>query len=313
MSATRTKLDATTPVSPESNARIHFRNILFATDYSASADAALAYATGLAVSFGATLHTMHVQEPVNYALPVAAWQAEEAACEARLQSLTDTVRRDHPSIDAQSIKGEGIVWIAIEDAVRRLNVDLVVIGTRGRTGVAKFLLGSQAEQIVRNVSCPVLTVGPQVTSLQRRQGRMRSMVFATDFGPASLAACRYAVSLAEEYDAQLTLLHVIAVPESDAPEKSGESAAMCKKVLEQMFPASAKPWCEPVFVVDYGKAAEKILELAEKQNADLIVLGVHPAEGLPGAAHHLARATVHQVVSHAKCAVLTVPDNRRCS
>jgi nucleotide-binding universal stress UspA family protein len=313
MSATHTKLAAAAQTPAQNSARIGFKNILFATDFSSAAEQALPYAAGLAISFGATLHTIYVKEPVNYALPVETWQAEEAASDAQLQVLTDRLRREYPAVATKSISGEGIVWSAIEDAVQRFSIDLVVIGTRGRTGVAKFLLGSQAEQILRLVSCPVLTVGPHVTSEQRRQGRMRSMVFATDFGPASVAASRYAVSLAQEYDSTLSLLHVIPAPESDAPQSSNESAALCKKVLEQLCPPDANPWCQPVFVVDYGQAAAKILETAEKQNADLIVLGVHPPKGFPGAAAHLARTTVHQVIAHANCAVLTVPADRRSS
>jgi nucleotide-binding universal stress UspA family protein len=287
--------------------RVRFRNILFATDFSASANVAMPYAGGLARSFGARLYAMHVQEPINYALPPETWQSEEMTRDMELQCLTGVVRREYPEITPHVIKGEGIVWSAVEDAVRRYEIDLVVIGTRGRTGVGKFLLGSQAEEILRHITCPVLTVGPAATSQERQQGRMRSMLFATDFGPASLAAAPYAVSLAEECVAKLALLHVVEKREANEMKMPDECGECCEKHLESLVPKDAKLQHEPVFIVEHGQAAEKILDVAEKREVDLIVLGVHAPEGVPGAATHLSRATVHKVIAHAACPVLTVP------
>jgi nucleotide-binding universal stress UspA family protein len=308
MSATQMKQsEANKPSQVKDEVRIRFRNILFATDFSASANLAMPYAGGLARSLGATLYAIHVQEPINFALPPAAWQAEEQTREAELQCITSVVQRDYPEITPEIVKGEGNVWSAIEDAVTRYQIDLVVIGTRGRTGLGKFLLGSQAEEILRHMPCPVLTVGPEATLKERQKGRIRSIVFATDFGPASLAASQYAVSLAEEYNTKLALLHVVEKREAHEMKVPGECEQRCEKQLEQLLPEGARAWCQPTILVEHGQAAEKILEVTEKRDADLIVLGVHAPEGVPGAATHLSRATVHQLIAHATCAVLTVP------
>jgi nucleotide-binding universal stress UspA family protein len=291
----------------ENQTRVRFRSILFATDFSSSANLAMPYAGGLARSFGATLYAIHVQEPINYAVPPASWQSEEITRDAELHCLTDAVRREYPEITPHMIKGEGIVWLALADAVKRYEIDLVVIGTRGRTGVGKFLLGSQAEEILRHMTCPVLTVGPEATSKERQQGRMRSIVFATDFGQASLAAAPYAISLAEERATKLALLHVVEkreAHETKMPDRCGEQ---CEKQLEKLLPQDAKFWCDPMLIVEYGQTWEKILEVAKKRDADLIVLGVHPPEGVPGAATHLSKATVHKVIAYATCPVLTIP------
>jgi nucleotide-binding universal stress UspA family protein len=312
--------------------RVTFRNILLASDYSAPANLAMPYAAGMARSFGATLYAMHVQEPINYALPPGTWQGLELTRDMEKQFLIEAIRRDFPEVTPHVLHAEGVVWRAIGAAIRKHAIDLVVVGTRGRTGIGKALLGSVAEEILRHAPCPVLTVGPQSCHEAGRRGRMSSILFATDFGAASLAAAPIAVSLAEEYQAKLTLLHV--------KEKRGdgqvsgdavgpcEAAGACEQRLRGLVAEEAKLWCEPHFVVDCGEdrgagdrgagdrgstrrggaAWERILWQAQARDADLIVMGVHQAEGFPSevAASHLEIATVHGVVAHARVPVLTV-------
>jgi nucleotide-binding universal stress UspA family protein len=79
-----------------------------------------------------------------------------------------------------------------------------------------------------------------------------------------------------------------------------------KALLEKLLPTEAKDWCRPEYFVEQGNPAEKILELAHFRESDMIVLGVKPAEGVPGAAVHLPISTAHKVVSHATCPVMTV-------
>ena len=206
------------------------------------------------------------------------------------------------------------VWRAIEEAIRKHDIDLVVVGTRGRAGIGKALLGSVAEEILRHAPCPVLTVGPQACHEAGRRGRMASILFATDFGAASLAAAPVAVSLAEEYQAKLTLLHV--------KEKRGGhemhmllthwGGGVCEQRLRGLVTEEAKLWCEPHFVVDCGAgdkrgaAWERILGQAEAREVDLVVMGVHALGGVRKRDTHLEIATVHGVVAHARMPVLTV-------
>ena len=97
--------------------RTGFQNILLATDFSRSANLAVAYAAGLARSFGAKLYAMHVQEPINYALPAEAWQSLELTRELEIDFLFEAVRRECPEITPHVMLGEGTVWRAVEDAV----------------------------------------------------------------------------------------------------------------------------------------------------------------------------------------------------
>ena len=146
---------------------------------------------------------------------------------------------------------------------------------------------------------------------------MVSILFATDFGAASLAAAPVAVSLAEEYQAKLTLLHVKEKRGGNEMAMPCDGAEACEQRLRSLVTEEAKLWCEPHFVVDCGAgdkrgaAWERILGQAEAREADLIVMGAHPPEAVvPGAETHLEIATVHGVVAHARMPVLTVRGGR---
>lgn len=286
--------------------RVAFRNILFATDFSSASNSAMPYAAGLARSFGAKLFTLHVNQPANYALPPELWQSAQQACDLEMQHLRDDLHQSFPDLSPEFLQSEGNVWSALTSAVEQYNLDLIVIGTRGRTGVGKTLMGSQAEEILRHSPCPVLTVGPQARSEQGTRGRLSSILFATDFGPSSLAAAPIAASLAEEYQSTLTLLHVIEAHDAHLSSRPSELTESREQFLRSLLPDEAKFWCAPHFLVEHGLPTSKILEVAARTNADLIVLGVHHPEGVPGAATHLPISTVHQIVAHAECPVLTV-------
>jgi len=287
--------------------RVTFRNILFATDFSAAANLAMPYAAVLARSFGAKLYALHVQEPANYALPTEIWQTVELTREKEAQVFREAMKHDFPEVTTEVLVGEGGVWWAIEAAIKKYRIDLVVVGTRGRTGVEKILLGSQAEEVLRRATCPVLTVGPGAHSKEGQRGKITSILYASNFGAASLAAAPLAVSLAEEYQAKLTLLHVIENREANDLASAEEFGESSERVLRALVPDEAKFWCAPHFMVEQGVPEDKILETAHRVHADLIVLGSHKPEGVRGAATHLSMATVHKVVAHANCPVLSVP------
>jgi nucleotide-binding universal stress UspA family protein len=115
------------------------------------------------------------------------------------------------------------------------------------------------------------------------------------------------MSMAQENQARLILLHVVPGPEKQPAEKIPESAvADAMRRLHELVPAEAELWCRPEALVQYGKPAEQILETAKEHGVDLIVLGVRYAGGHIGVATHVQRTTAHRVVAHAMCPVLTV-------
>lgn len=288
---------------------VRFRNILFATDFSSAAAQAIPYVRKIAKHYDADLLTLHVRPPVvNPMTEPGTWstdidiEAAKTEDEKHREELLDTFA----GIRTRVLIEEGSIQSCLEEAIEQNDTDLVVIGTRGRTGLGKLLLGSVAEEIFRTVSCPVLTVGPRC-DWSRGDGRQfREILYATDFSPESQGAAAYAVSLAQEFQSRLILLHVIPEQEAGDLVSASDVTTSSEKLLRKLVPPEAEAWCKPEYFVERGDPAEKILEFANLRESGLIVLGVRPEKGVPGAATHLQTATAHKVVSQATCPVLTV-------
>ncbi len=295
----------------DTRSRIAIQNILFTTDFSQAATTAAPFAATLAKYFGAKIRVLHVSTPVvNPMTPPETWASLEDAAVVRAREQRDAVREQFSGLEPNILIEEGDLWNHLAAAVEREHIDLIVCGTRGRSGLQKLVLGSTAEKIFREAPCAVFTVGPRVHARAPGRREIPEILYATDFGPAAAAAAPYAISLAQEYQARLTLLHVL--PEFDMKRHLNyeEIESSCQDELRSIVPPGAEPWCEPSWTVKQGDPAEKILETAADRNASLIVLGVRRASGVPGAATHLEIATAHKVVSQATCPVLTVPESR---
>ncbi len=288
-------------------AAVGFRNILFATDFSNAADRAIPFVKEIAKHYEANLVAWHVHPPVvNPMTPPETWASDAAATEARDQVHREHLLRTFAGIPTQVLIEEGGIQSGLQAAIEKHNTDLVVMGTRGRTGIGKLLLGSTAEEILRTVTCPVLTVGPHADPSRESNGQIREILCATDFTSQAQTAAAYAVSLAQEFQARLVLLHVIPRQEPNDLVMATDVVESSKALLRKLVPAEAINWCKPEYFVEEGNPAEKIVELAHLRESDLIVLGVKAEQGVPGAATHLPIATAHKVISQAGCAVLTV-------
>ncbi|MFZ0738771.1 MAG: universal stress protein [Candidatus Acidiferrales bacterium] len=282
-------------------ARVTLKNVLYLTDFSEPSEAALPFAVAIASDYGATVHALHVLTPVIPENCPEAIHADEELANADMAKVDS--RLTGVAHDTAMALGVGL-WAAVEQAIHERNVDLIVVGTHGRTRAQKLLLGSFAEEIFRRSSVPVLTIGPHVRKDVTTNGAFHSVLFATDFSKPCKAAAPFAVSLAEENEADLILLYVAPKPETNEERELAVSDAM--KDLNNIVPSDARSWCRPSSVVQYGDAADRILEVATQRGVDLIVLGVRGAAGHLVAATHLERATAHKVVAHARCPVLTV-------
>lgn len=291
----------------EISARIDIQNILFPTDFSPVSDKAIPYATEFAKRFGAALCALHVRPPViNPMTEPATWGVLEKNAQEEADAQKKLLLKFFPEIKPEIMIEEGDFWQILETTIENHHTDLIVLGTRGRSGAGKFFLGSKAEEIFRRASCAVLTVGPHSQTEAPRNGDIAEILYATDFSPESSAAASYAISLAEEFKAHLTLLHVIAEPKPGNLVSAAELVAASERRLREMVPADAEIWCAPQFAVAQGPVAEKILAIGNRKDADLIILGVRRPTGFPGAATHLPIATAHKVVAQARCPVLTV-------
>lgn len=287
--------------------KISIKNILYATDFSHSAEAALPYAIELAKQFGAKVHGVHVRFPATYPMlgPEGYPYVLEAAREiAKSEALE--LHHKLRSVPHEVTVCEGKVWPLLQEIVSKQNTDLIVIGTSGRTGVKRFFLGSVAEDIFRSASCPVLTVGPEASNVVGQALQMKEILYATDFSTEALAALPFAVSLARENSARLALLHVVGDAELGESVSGGQHADVVRRRLSELLPPDAEEACETFYLVEFGREADKILEAADSIGADLIVLGVKGARGGIGAATHLLRPVAHEVVTKARCPVLTI-------
>jgi nucleotide-binding universal stress UspA family protein len=298
----------------EAGTQVKLKSILFLTDFSQPSEAALPFALSIATAYHSDICALHVITPVVYgsyssgtiyATPELSANvtavAEESAHEEMRRLDSQMAGLHHDSVTVRDVS----VWPAVERMLGEREFDLIVLGTHGRTGPLKLLMGSVAEEIFRRSPVPVLTIGPQVRAGAHGGGRFRRLLFATDFTPASLAALPWATSLAQENQARLTLLYVVSPPRRDA-NGVVQSAASLLGDLHELVPKEAEFWCRPEPLLEYGDPGECIVRAAIMQAADLIVLGVRSTQDHIEVKTHTGRATAHQVVAHAECPVLTV-------
>jgi nucleotide-binding universal stress UspA family protein len=286
--------------------RVNLVNILVPTDFSPSADSALAYAMTLAKRYDSRIYLAHVLTPNVYAaapaevaLPMHG-ALRQAAEERMAEVLISGRLREVPH---EVILEEGVLWPAIERLIAKYEIDFIVAGTHGARKLEKVMLGSGAEEILRHAACPVMTVGPRFSSGSAPSAEWKNILLAADLQRRSEKAASYALAFAQEFQAHVTLLHIIEqAPRStdlELPEK--REAALQR--LAQLVPQNTTPWCEPEFLVEFGPPAEAILRTAKSRCADLIVMGAKTRHRFGS---HNPYTTAYRVLSDAKCPVLTV-------
>src|SRR5271165_2261050 len=191
---------------------IGFKRILFATDFSEASERALAYAIAIARRCSSELSVVHVIPPEprdQVPLERLPRELNRRRLEAELQMKNIAERTGIDDLNPQLLLEQGRVWDVVASIIQREQVDLLVLGTHGRGGLKKLALGSVAEEVLRLAPCPVLTVGPHVRPAGSGPAEFKRILFATDFGSAANKAFPYALSLAEDYQAKLVLLHMV--------------------------------------------------------------------------------------------------------
>lgn len=287
---------------PSVKPRISLKNILFPTDFSERSAVALPYAAAMARHYDARIYLAHVvvsEEAVSS--PAAVPPAPNRTIAQQEMAILD--RCDLLSgLHYEALVEEGELWEVLSKMIQDRDIGFIVLGTSGGEGFRKLFVGSVADEIMREASCPVLAVGPEVPSRAQLPGDMRRILYAADFQPWSDLALTYAVSLAEENHAQLTLVHAVD-PDKTAP--ADRDLERFLRELQQMLPADANLAPPPEFVVEIGSPVEIILQVAADSGCDLIVMGARETGyGRPSAP--LAWLRLHQILCAARCPVLTV-------
>ena len=299
--------------------RIQFEHILCPTDFSVFSDRALRHAAALARRFEARLTVLHVipqwtpytHAPAYFPAPML---ANPSLCRHVEEDLREAIA---PSVDSgvavETMLREAEPWREILAVAEELPADLLVMGTHGRGGFEQLLLGAVAEKVLRRAPCPVLTVCREEGRTWEAPGLVRRILCATDLSETSGRTIDYALSLASEYQAALTVVHVLeGVAASDTPayKELPETAALLRQVeaiareqLRQAIPQDARAWCDVEERIALGRPHREVLRLAAETSADLIVMGAR-RHGL--LAWTSIGSTLHHVVREASCPVLSV-------
>lgn len=296
---------------------IAIARVLCPVDSSEFSRRALKHAVAFAGWYGAEVTALSVRPRL---LPSALWSeypgpipvegpAERDEAEARVRGF---VREATGTDNVTTVITEGPVVPEILKAAAELPADLVVMGTHGATGFDRLLLGSVTEKVLRKAPCPVLTVPRHVADAEPQHVSFKRIVCAIDFSEESLRGLEFALSLAQETDGTIALVHSLEglgdeelsrVEHFDVPEFRRMQEADARRQLEQLIPADARSWCQPQIVLGHGKAYREILRVADETNAELIVLGVR---GRGAVSTTIFGSTTQHVLRGACCPVLTV-------
>jgi nucleotide-binding universal stress UspA family protein len=298
--------------------------ILFATDGSQGSAMAEAYACALAQSWGASLTVMSVLEfppGMNPDYAVNRLYLDELMQEVTTRLVDFTARAGGLGLSAQSRIATGIPSEEVLAVARAEEADLVVVGTRGKTGLEHVLLGSTAERIIRMAPCPVLTVpAAKQRAGEHQKPTVTRMLVPVDFSDCSLDALEYGALIAQRSKASLKLLHVLepvsygldfTLPHM-AQRESSKTTIM--KRLSDLVSTLTSLGLASDCLMSGGLPADSILDAARAQSVDVIVMGTHGRRGL---SHALFGSVAESVLRRSSCPVLTVrspklpPDHRR--
>jgi nucleotide-binding universal stress UspA family protein len=285
--------------------RISFKNIFLATDFSETSCSAVPFALAFARLYGARLVAAHFLEPkprLQVVFDRLPEQDDQDWIDAKQKLLAFAQTASADDVPCRTVLERGEIDTLVPSLIEENSIDLVVLGTHGRRGVSKLVRGSVAEKIYRSATCPVLTVGPKAHCDAAKPWRIARMLFSVDLAERPEPALHYALSLAEEQQASLLLLHANPLVPWQYQAHSAERAVHS---LSDLLPEDAKLWCQPECMVRWELPAEAILNVAQEREIDLIVMGVHKARAA-SLSSHLPWPIASEVVSRASCPVLTV-------
>ena len=307
---------------------IEITRILCPIDFSECSRHALDYAIAMARWYKARVTALHVFTTWPLANVIPSLQSEMVPLgppreigRAELMSRLRLFVEEHPAVGVRmdvALQDAPDVHREILSQADALQADVIVIGHHGRSGFERLLLGSITESVLREATCPVMVVPRRAEEAAlSRAVHANRILCPVDFSDSSMAALTFAMSLAEEADARLTVLHVVEVPQGlyespispsfDMTEWRATTQASCLRRLGELVPDSVRSYCTVDTVVSEGKASRAIIGLAAERGSDLIVLGV---QGRGAVDMMVFGSNTHEVIRAASCPVLTVHAHR---
>jgi nucleotide-binding universal stress UspA family protein len=303
---------------------IQIADILCPIDFSDHSCRALGHAAAIARWYEARLTVLYVYThwPTVAMIPVLGTEplppVELAAADRErlvhhVTRLADQHARQTPRVEIE-VRDAADAGREILAHAAATPADLIVMGTHGRSGVEHLLLGSITERVVRKAACPVMVVPHGAQSSPGREGvPFKNIMCPFDFSESALSALTYAMSLAEESDARLTLLHAVEIPTAfyEVPlavytDLSGLRAAAqsaCERRLRDLVPDEVRTYCSVETLAADGKAAKEIVRVAAERKVDLLAMGAH---GHGAVNEMLFGSNTHAVMRAATCPVLVV-------
>lgn len=286
-----------TTISP---VKVTFERILVPTDFSAVSRRAVEYAKSIAKQANSELLLVHVNQPANPVTPPeAAWIDETEILERQQEQLEQSgaaLRAE--GFRAEAISVTGPLQDRILSEVKNRKVDLIVLGTHGRGGLERLLLGSDAEAVLRHAPCPVLAIGPAVPHPTQTEWCPRGILCASTLEASAAGIAAYAYSLAMHYGAQFVLFHVEGAGRREEVDWDAFERAFRRHLPEAVeWHPSLQTW------LTSAKPGAGIVDAAKQCGADLLVMGAHTASTI---ATHLASGTAPKVLAQVPCPVMTI-------
>jgi len=293
---------------------LEIKLILCPIDFSEFSIRAYHYALSLAEHYHARLVAQHTVELSRY--PYADYAASAGDYAAFCQSLLDGGKQ----LLQEFVKGQGYGEIQPELAVhegaapdcilsfaQKHRADVIVMGTHGRRGYDRVVLGSVTNRVMRRAACPVLAIckasqdSAAVAGERGHAHHLSRILFCTDFSENSERALTYAISATQEYDAELTLLHVL--EDVPRPAETEEAIAAAREHLEKLMPREVRKTIRAKTAVRTGKPYQQIIQLVGEEHIDTVVMGVRGRGALDLA---VFGSTTYRVLQLGCCPVLAV-------
>jgi nucleotide-binding universal stress UspA family protein len=295
-------------------ATLEIKLILCPIDFSEFSERAYQHALSLAEHYQAKLVAQHVVEMWRH--PSASFAASARLYEEFRQVLRETGEnhlqqfaksRTHDKIQPELVVHEGYAPDSILSFAQTQKADLIVMGTHGRRGFDHLMLGSVTDHVMRRAPCPVLAVrnsphdAMAASKEQQYVHHLSRILFCADFSKNSERALNYALSGAAEYDAELTILHVL--EEVPSLTKTEEALAEATEQLDKLIPPDVRKTCKIRTLVRIGKPYREIIQFALEAQTDLVTMGVRGRGALDRA---VFGSTTYRVMQLGSCPVLAV-------
>ena len=276
---------ASIPIAPS----INLKKVLAATDFSYASQNVVPAAAALARRFHAELLVVHVDQTADLN------PSRKVHARSQLATMVRSISGEYPQISAKLRMGDPASELL--DLARAEHSDLIVVGTHAQAGLKHFLLGSVAEEIIRNAACPVLTMRTAAAGV----GEVHNILVPTDLSSQSLRSVGYASMIAVEFGAKIHFLHVLPPETAQNPDTKELSHPLGERMRELTSPYVC-PSCQPEYLLEAGDEAETIGNVARRIHADLVILAVR--HGHPG--NMLHSSLTYRVLCSSPCPVLTV-------